>query len=79
MLEIVASKVKTHFCLLLDKVVQGEEVLITKRGRPVARLVPVAQAGREKTENVIREMGALRAGLKLDGVSWKDLRDAGRR
>ena len=33
MLEIGACKAKTHFSSLLDRVVQGEEVLITKHGR----------------------------------------------
>ena len=79
MLEIGACKAKTHFSSLLDRVVQGEEVLITKHGRPVARLIPAAQVGREKTENAIRELRALRKGLKLSGLSWKALRDAGRR
>jgi len=31
---------KTHFSKLLDNVLQGEEVLITRNGIPVAELVP---------------------------------------
>jgi prevent-host-death family protein len=37
---------KTHFSKLLARVAQGEEVVIAKAGRPVARLVPVAAARR---------------------------------
>ena len=33
---------KTHLSGLLDRVEAGEEVLITRNGRPVARLVPAA-------------------------------------
>ena len=79
MIEIGAFDAKTHLSSLLDKVAQGEEILITKRGRPVARLVPAVQAGQERIEAAIQELRILRSGLKLEGLSWKDLRDAGRR
>ena len=32
---------KTHLSRLLDDVAAGEEVLITRRGAPAARLVPI--------------------------------------
>jgi prevent-host-death family protein len=32
---------KTHLSRLLDRVSQGEEVVIAKAGKPVARLVPI--------------------------------------
>ncbi len=31
---------KTHFSRLLDRVAAGDEVVIAKAGRPVARLIP---------------------------------------
>ncbi len=34
---------KTHLSRLLERVRQGEEIVIAKSGRPVARLVPVAE------------------------------------
>jgi prevent-host-death family protein len=34
---------KTHFSQLLDSVLQGDEVLITRNGVPVAELVPARQ------------------------------------
>ncbi len=33
---------KTHFSELIKRVLQGEEIIISKAGRPVARLVPLA-------------------------------------
>jgi len=33
---------KTHLSRLLDRVAQGEEIIIAKSGRPVAKLVRVA-------------------------------------
>jgi prevent-host-death family protein len=38
-----AFEAKTHLSELLARVEGGEEVMITKHGRPVARLVPVSQ------------------------------------
>lgn len=35
---------KTHFSKLIEKVMRGEEVVIAKGGRPVARLVPIQPA-----------------------------------
>jgi len=32
---------KTHLSRLLDRVASGEEIIIAKSGRPVARLLPV--------------------------------------
>ena len=35
---------KTHLSRLLDAVAEGEEILIARAGRPVARLVPLEGA-----------------------------------
>ena len=78
MKEIAVSKAKTHLASLLDKVARGEEVLTTKRGRPVARLVPAAKDDQERIEAAIQELRALRSGVKFEGLTWEDLRDAGR-
>lgn len=44
-MEIPAGKFKARCLQLMDEVEEtGGEVIITKRGRPVARLVPVAEA-----------------------------------
>jgi prevent-host-death family protein len=52
---------KTHFSKLVDRVLQGEEVVIAKAGRPVARLVPLAPRVPRRTPGSARgqvEMGA---------------------
>lgn len=33
---------KTHLSRLLERVAMGEEVVLAKAGRPIARLVPIA-------------------------------------
>jgi prevent-host-death family protein len=38
---------KTHLSRLLERVAQGEEIVIAKSGRPVARLVAISEAPRQ--------------------------------
>lgn len=39
---------KTNFSRLVDQAAAGEEIIIAKAGQPVAKLVPLAAAAREK-------------------------------
>jgi prevent-host-death family protein len=38
---IPAGKFKAQCLALLDEVAQGREIVVTKRGRPVAKVVPL--------------------------------------
>jgi prevent-host-death family protein len=56
---IQSSEAKSKFAELLDEVANGETFLITRRGEPVARLVPEAEAAklaRQRVFDDIREM-----------------------
>jgi prevent-host-death family protein len=79
MTTVGAFEAKTHFSRLLERVVQGEEIVITLRGRPVARLVPATGAEEGRIEQAIATLKSLREGASLGGFSWKTLRDEGRR
>ena len=37
---------KTHLSRLLDRVAAGEEIVLGKHGKPIAKLVPIQQATR---------------------------------
>lgn len=80
MIQVGEIEAKAQFPSLLKKVREGEEVLITQRGKAVARLVP---AGRRPTpaeiDKSIEEFLVFRKGIKLGGLDWKALRDEGRR
>lgn len=41
-MEVNIHEAKTHFSRLLERVALGEEVIIAKAGKPVAKLVPLA-------------------------------------
>jgi prevent-host-death family protein len=40
-MEVNIHEAKTHLSRLLERVAMGEEVIIAKAGKPVAKLVPV--------------------------------------
>ena len=79
MIEVGAFEAKTHLSSLLEQVSRGEEVLIRRRGKPVARLVPVQQAEPRQVQAAIAAWRKHRSGMTLGGPGWKELRDAGRR
>ncbi len=60
MREIQASEAKTHLPKLLDQVEQGETLVITRHGRPVARLVPNEEQRRAEIGKAIDEIQKLR-------------------
>jgi prevent-host-death family protein len=42
-MEVNIHEAKTHLSRLLERVALGEEVIIAKAGKPVARLVPLSE------------------------------------
>jgi prevent-host-death family protein len=81
MTSVGTFEAKTHLTRLLDRVAKGERILITKRGQPVAMLVP-PEAGQERdTARVGREMLAYRDRVQrvLGGESFGDLAHEGHR
>jgi prevent-host-death family protein len=74
-----AFEAKTHLSALLERVARGEEIEITRHGKAIARLVPARQAEPLAAARRVERMKAISRGNRLDGLSWKDLRDEGRR
>ena len=46
-MEVNVHEAKTHLSKLLERVALGEEVVIAKAGKPVAKLVPVERTRRK--------------------------------
>lgn len=70
MRQIGAFEAKTHLSALLDAAARGEAVEITRRGKPVARLVPVdeaEEAGEADRSPWVGKMRAARAAIRR---SW---------
>jgi prevent-host-death family protein len=71
MREIPASEAKTHLPRLLGDVERGETIIITRHGRPIARLVPEAARRQEEIAKVLADLDDLRKtmpALTLDEI-----------
>jgi prevent-host-death family protein len=60
MREVQASEAKIHLPQLLDDVERGETIMITRHGRPIARIVPEGQRRQEEIDRAIEALKALR-------------------
>ena len=80
MREIGAFEAKNKLGTLLDWVENGEEVVITRRGKAIARLVPNTTGfDREKAKQAAANILARSVGATLGGLKIKDLVNEGRR
>lgn len=62
MIRISISELRAHLSAFLDIVRQGEDVVVTDRGRPIARLSPVRGAELEESRrDALLRSGRLRA------------------
>jgi prevent-host-death family protein len=60
-----AYEAKTHLSRLLDRVARGEEIQITRNGRPIARLVPELAEETPDVRAVFAQIREFRKGRKL--------------
>jgi antitoxin (DNA-binding transcriptional repressor) of toxin-antitoxin stability system len=83
MREIGAFEAKNTLGNLLDLVEQGEEIVITRRGKPVARMIretlAIDPAPAREAIRRIRERARNAETGGFDWQEWKAYRDEGRR
>jgi prevent-host-death family protein len=81
MRQIGAFEAKNTLGTLLDRVLEGEEIVITRHGKPVARLVPNVVVDRSAAQAAAERIRARAQTLKAGEFQWDALkadRDAGR-
>jgi prevent-host-death family protein len=80
--EVGAFEAKNKLSALLNRVEQGEEIVITRHGRPVARLVPTnGGIDRSQAQAALQRMRERAAQARLGPFDWETLkadRDASR-
>lgn len=81
---IGAYDAKAKLSELLDRVEQGEQIVITRHGKAVARLVPEGGYDRDAARAALDGLRSLQAKLSAEGISLTDeevrtYRDEGRR
>ncbi len=83
MQEIGAFEAKNTLSALLDRVQKGEEIVITRHGKPVARLIPETgtrnlDAARAAVARLRARAKEARRGTPIAQDEWKAFREEGR-
>jgi len=84
---VTALEAKTRFGRLLDRVAQGEEIVVTRHDKPVARLVPADRPAQREVRAAVAGLRELRRAIAmrresdpaLTGAEVKSLIEEGRR
>ena len=75
---ISAFDAKTHLSEVLKKVEFGEKFIVTKRGKAVAKIIPISGISSFSSKLVIQKFQDIRKGIK-GKISIKDYIEEGRK
>lgn len=75
---VAVYEVKASLSRLLDQVEAGEEIKITRRGVPIARIVPDHPPVKADIAALIAEIKATRVNYTLGGMDWREMAEEGR-
>lgn len=64
---------KTNFSKLVDAVMQGEEIIVAKAGKPAAKLVPITQTKPKRKPGILK--GKIRIASDFDEPLPNDILD----
>lgn len=82
-MEITAFNAKTHFSKILDRAGKGEEILITRRGKATAKIVPINITQDIATAKMAAvRLRKLAKEINLPASDWEELkkyRDIGKK
>lgn len=80
MTSIALFEAKNRLSELIERVQTGEEFVITRRGKVVARLaLPEAAGSQQRAHDAIAGLRASRRGVSLGRLNSRDLMNEGRR
>lgn len=68
---------KTHFSALIDAAQRGETIIVTRKGKPVAQIGPVAPSDKKLTPQ--EAMARILARKVYAGATARELIDEGRK
>jgi len=75
MRKIGSFEAKTHFSALVEAAEHGETVVITRKGRPVAQMGPVAARSQENAREILDRILARQIRI---GIAVRELVEEGR-
>jgi len=79
MTKINLSEAKAHFSSIIDKVASGDEIIITRHGHPLAKIIPIQSSPAKDIKTVFENIASIRRSTKTDGSTINELKNIGRR
>jgi len=76
MATVTALEAKTRFGKLLERVARGEEIVITRHDKPVARLVPEGRRQISRVQQAVNDLRAVRRRIHARTKGKATLSDA---
>jgi prevent-host-death family protein len=76
MITVTALEAKNRFGKLLDRVARGEEVVVTRHDKPVARMVPAEGRQLSAIRRAVAELKQLQARIRARGRRRASLSEA---
>ncbi len=78
---VSVTEARKTWSTLLDQAEAGEDILITRRGKVVARFLPPDDETmrRRAAQDAVDQLLEMRRGVTLGGISIRELIDDGRR
>jgi prevent-host-death family protein len=73
-----AYEAKTHFSALIERVLRGERITVTRHGVPVMTMQPVSTHPKTPPEDVVAAIKIFRKGQQLEGLSIREMIEEGR-
>ena len=75
---ITAEEASAKFLSILDQITDSEPATITRQGVTVAMLTPTKEPEKLTPSEAIERIKELRKGVRLDGLSIREMIDEGR-
>ena len=73
------AEAKSQFSAVIDRAAGGEETVITRHGKPIAKVVPLHTAhDQDRAREAFEKMVRGRDGVTLGGLRIKDMIEEGR-
>lgn len=64
-MDVGIYEAKSKLSQLVEKALSGEEVILTRRGRPVAKIIKMTPSGRRERISLLREIRSLSRRVKI--------------
>ena len=76
---VTTEEVAVKWPKLLEKIDEGEQITVTRQGIPVVTMTPVQEPEKLTSAEAVGRLKELRKGVRLNGLSIREMINEGRR